>query len=63
MTSLPNTSTEPDVESSKPDMQLNVVDFPHPLGPIKPTNSPDAMLNEISSTALRPPKSLVRFET
>ena len=38
--SSPNISTSPEVCWSKPLIQLNVVDFPHPFGPIKPTNSP-----------------------
>ena len=43
-------------------MQLNVVVFPHPLGPINPTSSPCDTWKEILSTARKPPKSLVRSD-
>lgn len=44
-------STLPALGARKPANTLSRVDFPHPLGPSRATNSPAEMLSETSSTA------------
>src|SRR5688500_7147117 len=46
-----------------PTMQRSVEVLPAPLGPMRPTISPGAALNERRSTAVRVPKVFVRLET
>ena len=47
----PATVTSPDVGCSRPESIFKVVVLPAPLGPRKPTISPGAISNEMSSTA------------
>src|ERR1700682_562685 len=42
VTGSPSTSTSPEVASRNPATMLSSVDFPHPLGPTRQTNSPGA---------------------
>ena len=44
-------------------MQLKVVDFPQPFGPMRPTNSPSSTSKETLLTATRPPNSFRRLST
>src|SRR3954447_7303463 len=44
-------------------MQLNAVVLPAPLGPIRPTISHSSTLRFRPSTAVRPPKRMVRSRT
>src|SRR5215472_13778099 len=53
-TTLPPMSSSPEVMSSSPAIMLRVVDFPHPDGPTRMTNSPSAMSRLMSFTATAP---------
>src|SRR6266568_7251183 len=59
VTSRPKSLTVPAVTGSDPVMRLNSVVFPAPLGPISARRSPGRRASATSSTARRPPKSLV----
>ena len=54
----PRKVTAPRVIGSTPVTRLNVVDLPAPLGPMRPTISPDLTWKLTSLTATRPPNSL-----
>ena len=55
VTSVPSTNTRP-WAGTNPLMALSSVDFPAPLVPIRPTNSPRSTCTETWSTAVLPPK-------
>ena len=59
----PSKRTLPASARTKPQMTLNSVVFPAPLGPMTPTTSPGATVSETSSSAVRPPKRTVRPST
>ena len=60
---MPATVAEPAVgEISVPRIRTVVV-LPAPFGPRNPNPSPPATLNDTSDTAVRPPKTLVRWLT
>src|ERR1019366_2380860 len=62
-TGMPATVAEPAVgEISVPRIRTVVV-LPAPFGPRNPTTSPPATLNDTSDTAVRAPKTLVRWLT
>src|SRR5829696_8012921 len=44
-------------------MQLKVVLFPEPFGPMRPRISPSSTSNDTSLTAVKPPNFLVRPDT
>src|SRR5215217_2666576 len=50
----------PAVGGMKPASMRMVVDLPAPLGPRKPSTSPRSTVKETSSTAVKPPKRLVK---
>src|SRR5215218_3191248 len=54
LTTLPPMRSSPSVMSSRPAIMFSVVDFPHPDGPTRMTNSPSAMSRLIRSTASAP---------
>src|SRR5262245_15326569 len=54
---------EPAEGRSAPEMQLNSVVLPEPLGPMSPRISPSRTSIETSWRAVKPPKRLVRRET
>ena len=49
----------PEVGRSAPEIRFIIVVLPEPFGPIRPSTSFSASLNDIFSTATRPPKRLV----
>jgi hypothetical protein len=51
----------PPLTSSRPAIILSRVDFPHPEGPTRTTNSPSPISSVTSSTATMPPEKT--FET
>ena len=53
----------PEFGATKPQITLNSVVLPAPLGPITPTTSPPAASTETSSRALIPPKETVTSRT
>ena len=53
-TTWPPISSSPEVMSSRPAIMLRVVDFPHPDGPTRMTNSPSRMSRLKSLTASDP---------
>ena len=53
-TTWPAISSSPEVMSSRPAIMLRVVDFPHPDGPTRMTNSPSRMSRLKSLTASDP---------
>src|SRR5436305_10398031 len=57
--SRPSSKTLPEVDNRSPVRQLNNVDLPAPLGPIRPRISPCSSVTEALSTALKLPKALV----
>src|SRR3954453_20599971 len=57
--SWPSSRTLPEVDSRSPVRQLNSVDLPAPLGPIRPRISPCSSVTEALSTALKLPKAFV----
>src|ERR1700710_3108011 len=57
--SSPSSKTLPDVDNRSPVRQLNSVDLPAPLGPIRPRISPCSSVTEALSTALKLPKAFV----
>ena len=59
-TSWPQMRAVPAVGVMKPASMRMVVDLPAPFGPRKPSTSPRATLNDTLSTAVKPPKRLVR---
>jgi hypothetical protein len=60
---IPATIAVPELGAiSVPNIRTVVV-LPAPFGPRNPNTSPLATLNETSDTAVRPPKSLVRWLT
>ncbi|CAI8370824.1 MAG: Uncharacterised protein [Chloroflexota bacterium] len=59
----PNTSISPEVTSNIPEIQLKVVDLPHPFGPIRPTMEPTGISKDTLLTAVNPPKSFTKFVT
>src|SRR5271165_5426686 len=61
--SSPASSTLPRWGWSCPQMQLNSVVLPAPLGPTNPTLSPDSTSKLTSSTAVIPPNDLVTSVT
>jgi hypothetical protein len=58
--SCPSKVTLPVLTGRKPAMHANSVVLPAPLGPISATMRPSSTFSDASSTALRPPKILVR---
>src|SRR5688572_357453 len=60
VTSTPSKTSEPPDAFRCPEMQLNRVVFPAPLGPMIPNTSPRPTVSETLSTALSPPNVLVR---
>jgi hypothetical protein len=56
VTSSPKSSTVPDVAARSPEMTLNSVVLPAPLGPRMARRSPWATSRSTSATASRPPK-------
>src|SRR5690606_21085678 len=54
----PSKYTSPRVGFSTPEIRLNSVDLPLPLGPMRPTNSPASSRKSMPATAVAPPKSL-----
>src|SRR5579859_4663901 len=59
----PPTTADPEVGAISVPRIRTVVVLPAPLGPRKPNTSPCATLNDTSATAVRVPKSLVRWLT
>src|SRR5579871_861460 len=59
VTSTPAKCTVPEVGGKSPVRQLNRVDLPAPLGPIRPRMSPSSTATEALSTALKAPNALV----
>ena len=59
----PATTADPEVGAISVPRIRTVVVLPAPLGPRKPNTSPCATLNDTSATAVRAPKSLVRWLT
>src|SRR3954454_23156342 len=57
--SWPSSKTVPEVDNRSPVRQLNSVDLPAPLGPIRPRISPCSSVTEALSTALKLPKAFV----
>src|SRR5882757_4501386 len=57
--SWPSSKTWPEVDNKSPVRQLNKVDLPAPLGPIRPRISPCSNVTEALSTALKLPKAFV----
>src|ERR1700722_18133982 len=57
----PATTADPEVGAISVPRIRTVVVLPAPLGPRKPNTSPCATLNDTSATAVRAPKSLVRW--
>src|SRR5882757_2015658 len=57
--SWPSSKTWPEVDNKSPVRQLNKVDLPAPLGPIRPRISPCSSVTEALSTALKLPKAFV----
>src|SRR3954454_20056757 len=57
--SWPSNKTLPEVASRSPVRQLKKVDFPAPLGPIRPRISPCSSVTLAASTALKLPKAFV----
>src|SRR5690606_18485820 len=55
----PRTSTSPSSGRMIRMIMRRVVDFPDPLGPMKPYNDPRGTARSRSSTAARPPNRLV----
>ncbi len=62
MSLLPNL-TAPLLGNSKPAIMRKSVVFPHPLGPKKEKSSPLLITKFTLSTALKLPKSLLRFSS
>src|SRR3954453_10279455 len=58
--SCPSSKTVPEVDNRSPVRQLNSVDLPAPLGPIRPRMSPCSSVTEALSTALKLPNAFVR---
>src|SRR5258705_5887357 len=58
--SAPSSSTEPDVGRSRPEMRLNSVVFPAPLGPITASSSPSRTSSPTSVTIVAPPMTSPR---
>src|SRR5919109_3369064 len=56
--SAPWNRMEPALGVSAPEMQLNSVVFPEPLGPMSPRISPSVTSNETPLSAVKPPKRL-----
>jgi hypothetical protein len=56
----PATTAVPEVGAIRVPSVRTVVVLPAPLGPRKPNTSPEAMVKETSSKAVRSPKRLVR---
>ena len=54
LTRCPPMRNSPEVMSSSPAIMLSVVDFPHPDGPTRITNSPSAMVSDRSFTGVAP---------
>src|SRR6185503_16325506 len=61
--SCPCHTSWPAVGSYTPEMRLSSVVLPDPFGPKMPTMSPSSSANDMSDTAVRPPKRFVRFRT
>src|SRR3990170_3507098 len=61
--SSPLNRMEPAVAGKAPEMQLNMVVLPEPLGPMRPRISPSTTSNETRLRAVKPPNRLVRPET
>src|SRR5580693_1674708 len=59
----PATTADPDVGAIRVPRIRTVVVLPAPLGPKKPNTSPRATRNDTSATAVREPKTLVRWLT
>jgi hypothetical protein len=62
-TGMPATMAEPAVGEISVARIRTVVVLPAPFGPRNPNTSPLATRNETSDTAVRPPKTLVRWLT
>src|SRR5580658_8958535 len=62
-TGIPATVAEPAVGAMRVPRIRTVVVFPAPFGPRNPNTSPRATVNDTSSTAVRGPKTLVRWLT
>ena len=60
---MPATTADPAVGAISVPRIRTVVVLPAPFGPRKPNTSPRATLNDTSATAVRGPKSLVRWLT
>ena len=60
---MPATTADPEVGAISVPRIRTVVVLPAPLGPRKPNTSPRATLNDTSATAVREPKTLVRWLT
>src|SRR6266480_384909 len=56
---LPFQTILPALAGISPAMRLSSVVLPEPFGPKRPTISPLSMPNEMSATAVKPPKCLV----
>src|SRR5712671_1350379 len=56
VTSCPSNEIKPDEGGSVPAIRLNSVDFPAPLGPIRPRISPRWQFSDMSSLATTPLK-------
>src|SRR6185437_3387320 len=61
--SSPFHSNWPSVGGYTPEMRLSSVVLPEPFGPNTPTMLPSSRPNEMSDTAVSPPKRLVRCRT
>src|SRR5215472_34292 len=61
VTSMPAKRMRPALGTRSPATQLKKVDFPAPLGPMRPTISPSATVRSASATAVKPAKRLVTF--
>src|SRR3984885_14057312 len=60
---MPATIADPELGAISVPNVRTVVVLPAPFGPRNPNTSPLATLNETSDTAVRPPKTLVRWLT
>ena len=62
-TTAPSSRRRPDRARVKPQMTLNSVVLPAPLGPMTPTIAPRGTQNETASSAVIPPKRTVTAST
>src|ERR1700722_14976045 len=63
LSGIPATTADPEVGAIRVPRIRTVVVLPAPFGPRKPNTSPRATVNDTSATAVREPKTLVRWLT